>query len=140
MEHLVFRAFVISIFDGKSIQIRNILTCSENVENGVGLNDRISGGSRISPRRGRQLPRGAPTYDFATFSQKLHEIERIWTSRGGRASLTPPLDPPLRMTHHQIQLYGYSRFTLMQFVFGVKDPDLELLNFRLCNCYFCFPD
>ena len=52
-----------------------------------------SGGSRISPRRGRQLPKGAPTYDFAKFSQKLHEIERIWT-RGG-ASLPPPLDPPL---------------------------------------------
>ena len=38
-----------------------------------------SGGSRISPRRGRQLPRGAPTYEFVEFSQKLHEIERIWT-------------------------------------------------------------
>ena len=37
-----------------------------------------SGGSRISPRRGLQLPRGAPTYDLAKFSQKLHEIERIW--------------------------------------------------------------
>ena len=30
---------------------------------------------------------GAPTYDFAKFSQKLHEIERIWTARGrGHAS------------------------------------------------------
>ena len=37
---------------------------------------------------------GAPTYDFAKFSQKLHEIERIWAPRGG-ASLAPPLDPPL---------------------------------------------
>ena len=46
-----------------------------------------SGGSRISPRRGRQLPGGAPTYDFAKFSQKLHEIERIWTpGEGGGAS------------------------------------------------------
>ena len=27
--------------------------------------------------------RGAPTYDFAKFSQKLHEIERIWTRGGG---------------------------------------------------------
>ena len=26
---------------------------------------------------------GAPTYDFAKFSQKLHEIERIWNPRGG---------------------------------------------------------
>ena len=51
---------------------------------------RISGGSRISPRRGRQLSRGAPTYDFAKFSQKLHEIERIWAPRGARGTRTPP--------------------------------------------------
>ena len=38
---------------------------------------------------GRQLPGGAPTYDFAEFSQKLHEIERIWIPGGA------PLDPPL---------------------------------------------
>ena len=38
------------------------------------------------PRRGRQLSRGAPTYHFAKFSQKLHEIERIWTGGVGRAS------------------------------------------------------
>ena len=25
---------------------------------------------------------GAPTYDFAKFPQKLHEIERIWTPWG----------------------------------------------------------
>ena len=40
------------------------------------------------PERGRQLSGGrgwAPTYDFAKFSQKLHEIERIWTP-GWRAS------------------------------------------------------
>ena len=50
----------------------------------------ISGGSRISPRRGRQLPGGggAPTYDFAKFSQKLHEIERIWAP-GGRVPRAP---------------------------------------------------
>ena len=24
-----------------------------------------------------------PTYDFAKFSQKLHEIERIWTPKWG---------------------------------------------------------
>ena len=39
---------------------------------------------------------GAPTYDFAKISQKLHEIERIWTrGGGGHASLLPPLNPPL---------------------------------------------
>ena len=40
---------------------------------------------------GANSPGGAPTYDFAKFSQKLHEIERIWAPRGGRASLAPPL-------------------------------------------------
>ena len=48
-----------------------------------------SGGSRISPRRGRQLPRGAPTYDFDKISQKMHEIERIWAPMGGRPSRPP---------------------------------------------------
>ena len=46
------------------------------------------------PRGARQPLRGVPTYDFAKFSQKLHEIERIWTP-WGRASLAAPLDPPL---------------------------------------------
>ena len=35
---------------------------------------------------GANSPGGAPTYDFAKISQKLHEIERIWTPREGRAS------------------------------------------------------
>ena len=43
------------------------------------------------PRRGRQLPGGggggAPTYNFAKFSQKLHEIERF--GPGGRLSRPP---------------------------------------------------
>ena len=30
------------------------------------------------PRGGGANSQGAPTYDFAKFSQKLHEIERIW--------------------------------------------------------------
>ena len=44
---------------------------------------------------GRQLSRGAPTYDFAKFSQKLHEIERIWTPRGGACPKFYYVDPPL---------------------------------------------
>ena len=40
---------------------------------------------------GANSPGGAPTYDFAKFFQKLHEIERIWAPRGGGASLAPPL-------------------------------------------------
>ena len=35
---------------------------------------------------GANSPGGAPTYDFAKISQKLHEIERICTPGGGRAS------------------------------------------------------
>ena len=35
---------------------------------------------------GANSPGGAPTYNFAKFSQKLHEIERIWTPPGGGAS------------------------------------------------------
>ena len=59
--------------------------------------DLISSVSRISPRRGHQLPGvGAPTYDFAKFSQKLHEIERIQTPREGCIPhAPPPLDPSL---------------------------------------------
>ena len=41
--------------------------------------------------RGAPTPRGggggAPTYDFAKFSWKLHEIERIWVPGGGGATL-----------------------------------------------------
>ena len=36
-----------------------------------------SGRSRISPRWGANPP-GGPTYDFAKFSPKLVDIERIW--------------------------------------------------------------
>ena len=60
-----------------------------------------SGGSRISPRRGHQLPGGTPTYDFAIFSRKLHEIERIWPRGGGGGARPshPPLDLPLFSDH-----------------------------------------
>ena len=40
------------------------------------------------PEEGVPTPRGAPTYDFAKFSQKLHEIERIWAP-GGRGARPP---------------------------------------------------
>ena len=35
------------------------------------------------PEVGAPTLKGAPTYDFAKFLQKLHEIERIWTPKGG---------------------------------------------------------
>ena len=62
-----------------------------------------SGGPRIFPRLERKPPpppavggRGAlePTYDFARISQKLHEIERIWTE--GTRSKFYYVYPPLK--------------------------------------------
>ena len=38
---------------------------------------------------GANSPGGAPTYDFAKISQKLHEIERIWTPGGARVPRAP---------------------------------------------------
>ena len=68
----------------------------------------------ISPRRGRQLPGRAPTYEFAKISQKLPEIERIWTpGRGGGGfphaplNLEMPLDPAQRQwCNHQFSKSG----------------------------------
>ena len=48
------------------------------------------------PRGGAPTPEGgAPTYYLANFSRKLHENKEILGPRGGRASLAPPLDPPM---------------------------------------------
>ena len=44
---------------------------------------------------GANSPGGAPTYDFAKFSQKLHEIERIWARGGGARPKFYYVDPPL---------------------------------------------
>ena len=46
------------------------------------------------PEEGASTLQGAPTYDFAKFSQKLHEIERIWT-RGGARPKFYYVDPQL---------------------------------------------
>ena len=48
----------------------------------------FSGGSRIFPRG---CANSQKYYYFSIFCRKLHENERIWTPRGGRASLAPPL-------------------------------------------------
>ena len=42
------------------------------------------------PEVGAPTLQGAPTYDYAKFSRKMHEIERIWTPRGSRTTLSPP--------------------------------------------------
>ena len=51
------------------------------------------------PRGGGANSRGggAPTYDFAKYSQKLHEIERIWTPGGGARLKFYYVDPPLHL-------------------------------------------
>ena len=46
---------------------------------------------------GANSPGGAPTYDFAKFPQKPHEIERIWTPRGDARPKFYYVDPPLLM-------------------------------------------
>ena len=52
--------------------------------------------------------------EHAKFSRKLHEIERIWTPRGGRASLTPPP----RSANEILKLY---------LIFTVQYPTLILI-------------
>ena len=47
--------------------------------------------------------------EHAKFSRKLHEIERIWTPRGGRASLTPPLDLPMLAAIPQESAVNHNR-------------------------------
>ena len=44
---------------------------------------------------GANTPGEATKYEFAIFSQKLHEIERIWAPREGAGIPHAPLDPPL---------------------------------------------
>ena len=46
------------------------------------------------PRGRGANPPGATTYDFVKFSQKLHEIKRIWTSRDGGVRSSRPLRSP----------------------------------------------
>ena len=55
-----------------------------------------SGGSRISPRRGRQLPGGGGrSHTILPYFPKNCMKLKEFGPRGGRASLAPPLDPPL---------------------------------------------
>ena len=55
------------------------------------------GGCRIPPGEGTNPPEGAPTYDFAKISEKLHEIDKMLGGEavGGEAPGAPPLNPPL---------------------------------------------
>ena len=53
--------------------------------------------------RAPTLRRRMPTYNFPKFSQKLHEIERIWTGgvRIPRALLDPQLEKADLSLNHQ---------------------------------------
>ena len=68
------------------VTLVRMTTCEEVIKSNTQwrIQDFPEGG--VNPPGGRE---------HAKFSRKLHEIERIWTPRGGRASLTPPLDPPM---------------------------------------------
>ena len=46
------------------------------------------------PEEGAPTPQGgAPIYEIAKFSEKLHEIERIWTPGGGGGARVPRAPP-----------------------------------------------
>ena len=81
------------------ITLQQIYITSYHVTYHVLSQTRITG--KVFPSNGRlqwriqDFPEGGAWTlqggrEHAKFSRKLHEIERIWTPRGGRASLTPP--------------------------------------------------
>ena len=83
---------------------------------------------------GANSPGGAPTYDFAKFSQKLHEIERIWTPGGGGG--TRPkfyyVDPPLRFKHVR-SFPNYSQYFRLNWAWNID-------AFRNRFVLICFED
>ena len=66
------------------------------------------------PRGGGANSPGGPTYEFAKFSQKLHENERIWTPRGVHVTRTPLRSATAKakvttsMTFHCWPVHSYS--------------------------------
>ena len=76
------------------------------------------------------LKEGAPTYYLPKFSQKLYENEEI-LAEGGRASLAPPLDPPLQTLDElwNITTSGGSRISQMGAPTPEGAPTYYLVNF-----------
>ena len=67
---------------------------------------------------------GGANIRICQFSQKLHEIERIWT-RGGGASLAPRLDPPLITVFNLFSWFKqYKKYQHWQF-YIVRETLLE---------------
>ena len=67
----------------------------------------LSGGSRISPRRGRQLPGGRQHTILPKFPKNCMKLKEFGPP-GGRASLSPPLDPRLNPGFEESKLGRYS--------------------------------
>ena len=98
--------------------MRSVLFFKINVHNQWRIQD--------FPEEGAPTPRGgAPTYDFTKFSQKLHEIERIWAP-GGHASLAPPLDPPLITVTKWHPQYNFSAEPLLRYISAPRSASLAL--------------
>ena len=81
------------LFSGKAINrirmIRYVKT-TDGLCPGISLDSSVNTSQwRIQdfPEEGEPTLQGAPTYDFAKFPQKLHEIERIWTRGGGASNI-----------------------------------------------------
>ena len=56
--------------------------------------DNISGGSRIFPGGGRQLPK---CYYFSIFAENCMKMKEFGPPGGGARPWRPPLDPPMNM-------------------------------------------
>ena len=78
---------------------------------------------------------GALTHDFVTFTQKLHEIKRIWTGTGGRGTRPPPLDSPM---HSLFYLFLLSFFlSVLRFILSLARwhcLSILLPPFICCYC------
>ena len=69
-----------------------------------------------------------PTYDFAKFSEKLHEIEKNLGRGGGGLLPGAPLDPPL---HAKCQEYSVHFFILHKCLTSVNDINIDKLMFEI---------
>ena len=98
-----------------------------------------SGGSRIFPRGGVN-PLGGGR-EHAKFSRKLHEIERIWTPRGGRASLTPPprsANARASCFYVNMRIYVHAPFSeriiFKYFLYNYREPETHYNIVILKQC------
>ena len=90
------------------------------------------------PEERAPTPQGAPKYDFVNVSQKLHEIERIWTRGGGVPRA--PLDPPLKVLRPVFQWINGLNITFaiifcnlpLQYLFTI-DFCLKVFSFSFQN-------